>query len=221
MKQSHLPTTQVLTNMRLLLYLAVSGLLLFHSGYASCEDLTIFYLSGIAEIRSGDTSDTGGLPELSSLLTKRRSTDKNLVFFHGGGALAPSVLSTIDKGAHMIGLLNILRPDIVAVGKREFTHKEDELSLRTFEASFPLVNSNITDPLTGQQIEGLFPYYTIKKGDYTIGVMALVDPEVLIDYMPSRVKVLDTDETIQRTADILRKNGADMIFFWLISDREI
>ena len=150
-------------------------MLLTLPAWVQAEKISLIFVSGIAEIRPGKNDTRGGLAELSTLLTELRESEANLLFFHGGAALAPSVLSTIDKGAHMIGLLNLLEPDLMAVAKSEFTHKEDELTLRTFEAAFPLVSTNTLDPLTGQGIEGIYPYQLIRRGSYTLGVMALVD----------------------------------------------
>ena len=54
----------------------------------------------------------------------------------------------------MIDLLNALHPDAVAAAKKEFTHREDELTLRAFEASFPIISANTYDPATQGNYRG-------------------------------------------------------------------
>jgi len=173
------------------------------------EEVTIIFASHMAEIQPVHPQE--GLAQLSTLLKESRAKKKHVLFFHGGAALAPSILSSFDRGSHMISLLNILEPDVMAVAKSDLAHKEDELTLRTFEAAFPFVNSNLFDPLTGSNIEGTLPFLTIKTGRFILGIMSLIDPEVITDYMPERVKIVDTTTTILETTKALRVRGADLI----------
>ena len=169
----------------------------------------MIFSSHMAEIQP--VHPQGGLAQLSTLLKANRTKKKRVLFFHGGAALAPSILSSFDRGSHMISLLNILEPDVMAVAKSDLAHKEDELTLRTFEAAFPIVNSNLSDPLTGSNIEGTLPFLTITTGRFILGIMSLIDPEVITDYMPERAKIVDTTTTILQTTKALRVRGADLI----------
>jgi 2',3'-cyclic-nucleotide 2'-phosphodiesterase (5'-nucleotidase family) len=175
------------------------------------QKLTIIYTAGMAEMRLQE--EQGSLAQLATLLHSVRQQNQDLIFLHGGATLAPSVLSTIDKGAHMVALLNLLKPDAMALARSELVHKEDELTLRTFEAGFPMISANLYDPATKQNIEGTFPYRLIKKGVYTLGILAQIDPEVISDYLPKRVHLLDTDMTIRRYSKEMRDQGADLIIY--------
>jgi 2',3'-cyclic-nucleotide 2'-phosphodiesterase (5'-nucleotidase family) len=181
------------------------------------EQLKLVFAAGMAEIKQNDKPNS--LPRLTTFLKKLRKENKNVLFFHGGAALSPSILSSIDRGAHMVAILNMLEPDLFAVAKNEFAFKEDELSLRTTEANFPFLNSNLIDPLTKTSVEGVLPTLLIKVGNYTIGVMALVDQDVIVDYLPKRVEIMDTMSTIYKYSHLLRKQGADLIF--LLADFQI
>ncbi len=181
------------------------------------EHLKIVFAAGMAEIKQ--TDNPNNLPRLAAFLNRLRKDNKNVLFFHGGAALSPSILSSFDRGAHMVTLLNALEPDLFAIAKNEFTFKEDELTLRTTEANFPFLNSNLIDPLTGSSVEGVLPSIIIKVGHYSIGVMALVDTDVITDYMPERIKPADTMSTIYKYSHLLRKEGADLIF--LLADFQI
>ncbi len=173
------------------------------------EEVTIIFASHMAEIQP--IHPKGGLAQLATLLKESRREKKHVLFFHGGAVLAPSILSSFDRGSHMISILNMLEPDVMAVAKSDLAHKENELTLRTFEAAFPFVNSNLLDPLTGSNIEGTLPFLTIDIGRFTLGVMSLIDPVVITEYMPERAKLVDTTTTILETTKALRVRGADLI----------
>ena len=196
-----------------IVYLIIIFIALLLAGFAqdgqAAQPVTLVFASGMAEINQ--PLESVGLPQLAALLKKTRAENDHVLFLHGGGALSPSILSSTDKGAHMIALLNLLEPDAMCLAKSEFAYKEDELTLRSFEAGFPLINSNIHDPLSGSSLEGIYPYQIFSAGLYTIGVMALVDPDVIVDYLPKRAVLTETSSALAKTTAALRAGGADMI----------
>jgi len=163
--------------------------------------------------------DQGGHAHLQTFLNTVRGAGDNVIFIHGGSALAPGILSSIDKGSHMVSILNDLSPDVMAVSKSDLTHQEDALSLRAFEASFPIINCNIFDPLTGGGLEGLLPRFITRAGDYNIGFVSVVNPEVIEDYMPQRITTVDVNRAVVENVDQLKTQGADIII--LIADMSI
>ena len=173
------------------------------------ENVTIVFTSGMAEIHLDHNQ--GGYAHLKSLLTTLRTHDDPVLFLHGGEVLSPGVLSTIDKGAHMISILNELSPDALSLSKSDLAHHEDALSLRTYEAGFPLINCNIYDPLTKGSIEGVFPHLLVQAGEFKIGLLSVVDPEVIADYLPQRITTRDSDKAVAENARQLRQKGADIV----------
>ncbi len=175
--------------------------------------LRIVYVNNLPDIENRD--EFGGLAELAGLLAATRDSDTAVLFFHGGGYLAPSALSSFDRGAHMIDILNSLHPDAVAAAKEDFAHKEDELTLRAVEASFPILSANTYDPATEGCIEGIEQYQMYDVGPYKIGVFALTDVEVVVDYLVNRISVKDTQQVIKAVSNKLRKQGADLVVLML------
>lgn len=171
--------------------------------------ITIVFTSGLAEIYLDHNQ--GGHAHLQTFLKKVRKTDDRVLFIHGGDTLSPGILSTVDKGAHIISILNELKPDVMAVSKSDLAHHEDALSLRSFEAAFPIINCNLYDPLTGAQPEGLFAHYLKKIGGVTIGFISVIDPEVITDYMPERISTIDMKKAVADNAQQLREQGADIV----------
>ncbi len=177
---------------------------------ATIEDnYTIVLTSGMAEIHLDH--DQGGYAHLKSLLTSLRAQDENVIFLHGGDALSPGILSTIDKGAHIISLLNELSPNAMSVSKSELAHQEDVLSLRTGEASFPITSCNIYDPLTNGPLEGIFPHLLLDIGDFKIGLLSVIHPDVIPDYLPKRITTNNINEAVTENVKLLREKGADIV----------
>ncbi len=176
-------------------------------------NLKIVYVNNLPDIEKH--KGFGGLPELGGLLAETRKNHKNVLFFHGGGYLAPSALSSFDRGAHMIDILNSMHPDAVAAARKEFAHKEDELTLRAFEASFPILSSNTYDPATDGSIEGIERYQIFDVDSYKIGVFALTDVDVVVNYLVNRISVKDTQKVITDISDRLRKKGVDLVVLML------
>ena len=176
----------------------------------STHSLTLIYISNMPNIESRE--GVGGLAELATLVRRERASKTPCLFFHGGDSLGPSALSSFDRGAHMVDLLNRLAPDAMAVAKREFSYREDQFILRTYEAAFPMLNANIMDPLNDNgPIEGVEPFQCYTVDGVTLCAFAVVDPEMIRTFRPDRIHIFDTSRIIRQTAKALRKQGADLV----------
>ena len=158
-----------------------------------------------------NNTQTGDYPELANLLKKVRNKDSNTSFLFSGGSLGPSPMSAFDRGSHIIDILNTLEPDAMAVSKREFSYFEEELSLRSYEAAFPLLTSNVTVPKTGNILDGLTAQMLIEKGGLKIGLISVLDQTVVEEYLLTRVDVSEPESAIINHAQSLRDLGADFI----------
>lgn len=152
----------------------------------------------------------GDYAELATILNL--TTQKNKTFFlFGGGSLGPSPMSAFDRGSHIIDILNSLEPDAMGVTKREFSYYEDELSLRSFEAAFPIVASNLYDPPTQANIDGLADRVIIEKNGLKLGIVSLINQTVITEYLLERVQVRNPLNALETTASHLRLQGADFV----------
>lgn len=170
--------------------------------------LTLIYASRMANIM--DYSDKGGLPALAKLVNEAKAEKNKVILIHGGNALWPSPISAYDKGVHMVGLLNDLEPDLMAVGRRDFIFNEDELSLRGKSSIFPLITSNMKDeknnpPLGVQETEDLY----VDK--HTLSFINLTSPKVASSYLQDRFRSTGTFNIVSELAQKKRKDGADLI----------
>lgn len=174
---------------------------------AATQQITIVYTGYLNHI----TSPQGSYAQLATLLKTYRQQEPTLFLF-GGSSLAPSLMSSLDRGAHIIDLLNDLEPNAMAVADREFTFSIDELSLRAYEAAFPMVLSNVTDTLTGKNhIDGIKRSLIIKKNGIKIGILASDHSSDFSGYALSRLHVDDGKAVITQQAQALRQQGAQLV----------
>ncbi len=78
---------------------------------------------------------------------RRRSRARQgatIFFVHSGDTLSPSLLSGIDKGAHIIDILNHMGVDMMVPGNHEFDFGPENFQTRIGEAKFPIISSNIS-----------------------------------------------------------------------------
>ena len=176
--------------------------------YAQQNQLTIVFTGEMPLINN---KQTGDYPELASLLKKIRQTQPHTSFLFGGGSLGPSPMSAFDRGSHVIDILNSLEPDAMAVSKREFSYFEEELSLRSYEAAFPILASNTYIPKSGKSLDGLTDLLLIEKGDLRLGIISVLDPTVVKEYLLTRVNISEPKQAILDKVQELRSLGADFV----------
>lgn len=153
----------------------------------------------------------GDYAELASFLRQKRAQPETTFFLFGGGSIGPSPMSAFDRGSHIIDVLNSLEPDAMGTTKREFSYFEDELSQRSYEAAFPIVASNVFDPITGGNLDGLTDTAIISKGGIKLGIVSLITQEVVREYLLERVQVLAPQQALVNSAKRLRDQGADIV----------
>lgn len=192
----------------LTLFSIISAVVAF-SADTRADDVQIYYYSAMPEvIRDGNMP---GLPEVATMVEEARSSNPNTIFVHGGASLGPSILGALDRGAHMIDLLNLMEPDMMGVGKREFSYKEEQFSLYAITAGFPFLASNLVQPSSDIPLDGVEPSLLLNAGSLNIGFLALTSNNVVDQYGAQAIRVLDKDEVIEKVSAELRQKGADII----------
>ena len=177
---------------------------------ASAEPVTL----KILQINDWDlmegTGDRGGFSRLLSILEAEKADDPNVLLLHAGDALSPSLLAGIDHGAHMVDLLNRLPLDAFVMGNHEFDFGPDNAKEQLAKATFPIVNSNVTDQ-DGKLFPGTVESKMIEVGGYKIGIFGLTTPETEVLATPGWAKFGPVIPTSQAMAQKLRAEGADIV----------
>jgi 2',3'-cyclic-nucleotide 2'-phosphodiesterase (5'-nucleotidase family) len=188
-------------------FFLVLSLFCVDHAYAVSNKAYIIFSAGLNEI----DDEKGSYAELASILSDYRATKIPTFFVFGGNSLFPSTLSSFDHGAHIIDVLNTLEPDVMAANKGDFAFSVDELSLRTYEAAFPVVQSNLIDNKTKKSLEGITGSTMMVKGDYKIGFISLMDSSDLESYNLQKVAIQPLATTVAEKAKLLRDKGIDII----------
>ena len=161
----------------------------------------------------------GSYPELAQLLESHRVKKTPTIFTFAGGSLGPSPLSSLDRGTHIIDILNTLEPDVMTLTKREFSYFEDELTLRSYEAAFPIVSSNLYDPLIKSNLDGILTSLVVEKDNVKVGFISILDEEVVEEYLLKRVNVTDPKQVIQNQIASLKQQGVDLVVLVYAKER--
>ncbi len=201
---------------KLLKTLCALGTLCFFSVLSTAEEVKILYISSLPEIIKNKHDFS--LAQIATAVREERAKSDNIIFVHGGASLGPSILGAMDNGAHMIDVLNILEPDVMGVGKREFSYKEDQFSLHAQSAMFPFISSNIQLKEGQTPIVGLEPYYVIDTLAHSIGFMAVTSENVIDEYGSYKLEALPLENSIKKTADQLRSEGAEYVVLMADTD---
>lgn len=185
------------------------------------KEVKIIYSSSIPDVTK---TKNGSYPHLLSLLKKYREKG-NVLFLFGGNSLGPSLISYMDKGAHIIDILNILEPDAYSINKREFVFSVDELSLRTFDAIFPFVLSNVKygkfNNKFNDKIDGISKNLLIKKSNINFGIISILEKEAKQEYGIDEIEISDIEKSVRENVKKLKKKGADLIILFTSNPLEI
>jgi 5'-nucleotidase/UDP-sugar diphosphatase len=160
--------------------------------------------------RMEEDEGRGGFARLAAVVAAERAKG-DVLFVHAGDTVSPSLLSGIDKGAHVIDILNHMDVDLMVPGNHEFDFGPEVFQARISEAAFPIVSSNISMPGGGgpanTTVDRIVEIGGIKLGFY--GLTTTTTPEV--SSPGPEIAFLDPLETGLDAAEDLRTQGADIV----------
>ena len=156
----------------------------------------------------------GGAAKIAAVVAEERARavaeGGHAVVTFGGDMISPSVLSGIDKGAHMIDLANAIGFDVAVLGNHEFDFGPAVLEERLAESETVWLAGNVS--VAGGGFPGTAAT-TIKERDgYRIGFLGLVTTETqLISSPGSDIAFAPVAEAGARLAQDLKAGGADIV----------
>jgi 2',3'-cyclic-nucleotide 2'-phosphodiesterase (5'-nucleotidase family) len=134
----------------------------------------------------------------------------HVLFAHAGDTLSPSLLSGIDRGYHIMALLNMIPPDIFVPGNHEFDFGKEVFLQRMKEAKFPLFAANMRDA-KGAPMPGFKDRTVLDVGGIKVGLTgaALTETPQVAD--SGDVKFSALVPSMQEQCKALRAEGADFV----------
>jgi 2',3'-cyclic-nucleotide 2'-phosphodiesterase (5'-nucleotidase family) len=176
---------------------------------AVAEPVTLRFVQTNDIDRMEDDDGRGGFARLAAVVAEARK-EPNAFFVHSGDTISPSLLSGIDKGVHVVEILNRMKPDVMVPGNHEFDFGPDVFRARIGEATFDVVSSNI------REASGAAPANTVDDkivdvGGVKVGFYGLTTEETPILATAGDVKFESTIDTGRRKSAELREKGADFV----------
>lgn len=196
----------MLTFLRTLVFALVAVAAL--AGPAAAEPLKLVLL----HLNDWDKMETAG--KVASVIAAEKTAAEAdgafvLVTF-GGDLISPSLLSGIDKGAHMVALAEQVGVQYATLGNHEFDLGDDVLKARVAESDFKWISSNVT--LDGKAFPGVEGPQIIDMQGYKIGLIGLTTPDTTFLASPGPgVAFADYTEAATSASAALKELGADFI----------
>jgi 5'-nucleotidase/UDP-sugar diphosphatase len=155
------------------------------------------------------TGDRGGFARLATVLDEARAAGPT-IFVHSGDTISPSLLSGLDRGAHIIDFLNRLDLDVMVPGNHEFDFGPEVFRERIAEATFPVVATNLFEA------DGTHPANTVQDiwmevEGIRIAFYGLTTEDTPVVSSPGTMTFGNSVETGIAKAEELRAAGADIV----------
>jgi 2',3'-cyclic-nucleotide 2'-phosphodiesterase (5'-nucleotidase family) len=180
---------------------------------AATARITFILVSDIYQMneqRRPDGSVGGGFARLAALVKAERAKNGPVILVHAGDTLSPSLMSGLDRGAHIVDLTNMIAPDVFVPGNHEFDFGQEVFLKRMEEAKFPLYAANLRGadgrPLPGFKDRAILTFSGVRIG--IVGATYDDTPRVADSGSLQFSPIIDT---IKREAETLRREGADFI----------
>jgi 2',3'-cyclic-nucleotide 2'-phosphodiesterase (5'-nucleotidase family) len=200
-----------------LLLVPFAGIRFAGSAPAATTRVTFILVNDIylmADQLMADGQRRGGFARLAAVVkaerAKANANGSQAIFAHGGDTLSPSLMSGIDRGAHIITLTNLIPPDIFAPGNHEFDFGKATFLQRMADAAFPLYGANLRGP-DGQPLPGFKDRSIVTVGGVRIGLTGAAFDDSVRASDPGDLRFLPTVATVKEQAEALRREGAEFV----------
>jgi 2',3'-cyclic-nucleotide 2'-phosphodiesterase (5'-nucleotidase family) len=180
-----------------------------YAGSDSTTRFTLVVVSGTHTMNQ-DNNGRGGLARVAGAMKAERERANQVFIAHAGDAISPSLMSGLDRGAHMIDLLNMVKLDMFVPGGHEFDFGPEVFFERLSEARFPIYAANLKAP-NGSTLPEIMSYSIISADGVRIGIAGLTAHDAPARSSPGDLQFDDTLETASRLNAALRKAGADIV----------
>jgi len=169
-----------------------------------------FLLVNDADQMAGSDDVRGGYARIAAVAKEERAKGGNVFVVHAGDAISPSLMAGFDRGAHIVTLLNLLKPDVFVPGNHEYDFGEKIFRQRMGEAKFPILAANLAGA-DGKPIKGIQPSMMVKAGGANIGIVGLTAEDSFVKSSPGELKIAPSLAAGRQEAEALRKRGADFV----------
>jgi 5'-nucleotidase / UDP-sugar diphosphatase len=204
------------------LLIGLAAFLLVGDALAETTRVTFLLVNDIYQMGDQEMADgkrRGGFARLAAIVKSERAKGGHVIFAHGGDTISPSLMSGIDKGAHIIALTNMVSLDVFVPGNHEFDFGKSIFFQRMREAKFPLFAANLRGP-DGAQLPGFYDRGIVNFDGVRIGLTGATYDDTPRASSPEDLQFKPTVATIKEQADALKHEGADFVVATVHADRK-
>ncbi len=160
-----------------------------------------------------DGKEYGGMARLSGYVNKVRSEEQNVIYAIAGDMFRGSVIDSEFMGLSTIDLINILAPDVTAIGNHEVDYGLSHLLFVEKCARFPIINANLFVTMNNARL--FQPYLNIEIDGMKILFIGILTEEVLASTRTEKVigTFIDIEEAAREVGiicDNYRTSDTDM-----------
>jgi 2',3'-cyclic-nucleotide 2'-phosphodiesterase (5'-nucleotidase family) len=193
--------------------LALATILSIATAQAETTRVTFVLVNDIylmADTMMPDGQRRGGFARLAAVVKAERAKGGHVIFAHAGDTLSPSLMSGLDRGAHIIALTNMIAPDIFVPGNHEFDFGKATFLQRMGEARFPLYGANLRGS-DGAPLPNFKDRAVVTLDGVRIGLTGTTYDDTPRTSSPEDLRFLPTVATTKEQAELLRREGADFV----------
>ena len=205
--------------------LLAAGFLLVGCRSEPPRSFTLLSINDLYRIEGTGGGAEGGLSRVRALRAELENEHPDLLFFHAGDLLFPSLMSRQYDGEQMIDVLNLLDGDAEAFDERMFltfgNHEFDQdkpedaalVDARIEESQFRWLDTNIvwTEEADGSPAvtaENLTASVLIESGGVMVGIFSLTTDFKVPAYV---AELADTIAVAREQTAALREDGAEFV----------
>ena len=177
-------------------------------GFAKPVELTIVHFNDLD--RMEEEGGQGGIARLAAVVRAQRTQHSDVLVTFAGDAISPSLMSAIDKGAHMIDLLNQIGLTAMAIGNHEYDFGPDVAKQRFSEATFPILGANNIDT-DGEIVDGAVASIMVDAGRFKVGIFGITTLGTAVKSSPGGVTFNPVLDVAAAQAAALRAAGAHLV----------
>lgn len=152
---------------------------------------------------------------IKEVRAKAAAAGEEVLLVDVGDFFQGTPIGTKTQGDAVIDFYNVLRPDFLVPGNHDFDLGRENLERLVAKAEFPFVCANIVEQATGEIVDWCRPTMMLEYQGVKIGVVGIITPSTGTMSFPENIEglaFLPMPETIVKYRDILRDEGADLIF---------
>ncbi|TXM93348.1 bifunctional metallophosphatase/5'-nucleotidase [Methylobacterium sp. WL103] len=158
----------------------------------------------------GEVAGRGGFARLNAIVKAERARGVAVLYVHAGDTLSPSLMSGLDKGGHIVDLLNIAAPDVFVPGNHEFDFGPETFLERMRAAAFPCFAANLRDG-AGGAIPGIRDRTILTLGGVRVGIVGIALASTPEKSQSGDLRFGPELATLAEQAKALRSEGADLV----------